>query len=103
MRGVRGVLLQFDYCSWPQRPITFEVPKVTKVLFSRKASLPHRAFTRQGIRHHGLQNLAPLRSRCGHASASIAMPCLPAWPICAVCPPSEAVLLKGKERKKGKK
>jgi hypothetical protein len=52
----------------------FVATKVTKKAVSRKASLPHRAFALQISQNHGLQNVAPLRSRQADASTTIAMP-----------------------------
>ncbi|MDN3547159.1 hypothetical protein [Mucilaginibacter aquaedulcis] len=44
--------------SWPREgPVTFVATKVTKKAFSRKASLPHKAFTPQSSQNHGLLNL----------------------------------------------
>jgi hypothetical protein len=52
-------------------PITFVATKVTKMLFSFKASLPHKASAPQIRHNHGLQTVAPLRSLKAAASANI--------------------------------
>jgi hypothetical protein len=61
--------------------------------------LPHKAFALQISQNHGLQNVAPLRSRVANASATIAMPFQRTMPLsfCLISP--EAVLLTGENFK----
>jgi hypothetical protein len=77
--------------------VTFVATKVTKKAFSRKASLPHKAFALQISQNHGLHLSAPLHSLRPMLQRKFAMPLSRSRPPSFCLISSEAVLLSGKK------